>query len=103
MKKIISVLYLLVAALLLTGCAGVSGDFECNATTSDSCMTMEQANQKARQRTGDVKGKPAAVALPALVSLPLQAVNPAPAKTYGLPSRLSLVSPTLPTDRKSVV
>jgi type IV conjugative transfer system lipoprotein TraV len=38
------------SALLLTGCAGTESDFECNATTSDTCMTMEQANEKAKAR-----------------------------------------------------
>ncbi|HBT6130031.1 MULTISPECIES: type IV conjugative transfer system lipoprotein TraV, partial [Klebsiella] len=35
-------------ALLLTGCAGTETEFQCNATTSDTCMTMEQANEKAK-------------------------------------------------------
>lgn len=35
-------------ALLLSGCAGTSSEFECNATTSDTCMTMHQANDKAK-------------------------------------------------------
>lgn len=34
------------SALLLTGCAGTETEFECNATTSDTCMTMEQANEE---------------------------------------------------------
>ncbi len=34
------------SALLLTGCAGTETEFQCNATTSDTCMTMEQANEK---------------------------------------------------------
>ena len=41
----------LVAALLLAGCAGTASEFECNATTSDRCMTMEQANDMARNKT----------------------------------------------------
>ncbi|ENZ7914628.1 type IV conjugative transfer system lipoprotein TraV [Klebsiella aerogenes] len=41
---------------LLTACAGTGSDFECNATTSDTCMTMEQANEKAKkEETGSVK------------------------------------------------
>ena len=36
------------SALLLTGCAGTETEFQCNATTSDTCMTMEQANEKAK-------------------------------------------------------
>lgn len=38
------------SALLLTGCAGTETEFECNATTSDTCMTMEQANEKAKAK-----------------------------------------------------
>lgn len=86
-------------ALLLTGCAGVSGDLECNATTSDRCMTMGQANQKARQLSGDVAGKPAAAALPALVNPPpLASVTPS-ANLYALPARpvvASAVHPATP-------
>lgn len=62
--------------LLLAGCAGVSGDFECDATTSDRCMTMGQANQKARQQSDAAVGKPAAGALPGLVNPPPQASVP---------------------------
>lgn len=46
--------------LLLTGCAGVGSEFECNATTSDSCMTMEEANEKAKSMTDTSKAAPAA-------------------------------------------
>ncbi|WP_342221476.1 type IV conjugative transfer system lipoprotein TraV [Candidatus Fukatsuia endosymbiont of Tuberolachnus salignus] len=70
--------------LLLTGCAGVSGDFECDATTRDRCMTMEQANQKARQQEKTSKGKQAVASLPGLVNLSPSASDAAPAV---LPSR----------------
>ncbi|WP_176487220.1 type IV conjugative transfer system lipoprotein TraV [Candidatus Regiella insecticola] len=67
------------SVLLLTGCAGVGGDFECHATTRDRCMTMEQANQKARQQEKTSKGKQAVARLPDLVNLPLQISGTAPA------------------------
>lgn len=51
---------LCVLILLLTGCAGVGSEFECNATTSDSCMTMEEANKKAKSMTDTSKAAPAA-------------------------------------------
>ncbi|ELX8243937.1 TraV family lipoprotein, partial [Escherichia coli] len=35
-------------ALLLSGCAGMKSEFDCNATASNSCMTMDEANNKAR-------------------------------------------------------
>ncbi|MBF4180384.1 type IV conjugative transfer system lipoprotein TraV [Lelliottia nimipressuralis] len=58
-------------ALLLTGCAGVKSDFDCDATTSDRCMTMSQANQLARDKTGsDAPGKPAAGAARSPAELP---------------------------------
>lgn len=49
MKELI-LLIPLGSALLLTGCAGTETEFECNATTSDTCMTMEQANERRKQK-----------------------------------------------------
>lgn len=40
MKKII---FLMGAAALLSGCAGMNDDFDCNKTATDQCLTMEQA------------------------------------------------------------
>ncbi|SMG59752.1 type IV conjugative transfer system lipoprotein TraV [Cedecea sp. NFIX57] len=57
---------LLAGVCLLTGCAGVKSEFECNATSSDSCMTMQQANEKAKAVETPARGKPAATALPRL-------------------------------------
>ena len=95
MKRLL-LLPLVGGALLLTGCAGVSGDLECNATTSDRCMTMGQANHKARQLSGDVAGKPAAAALPALVNPPpLASVTPS-ANSYALPARPVVASAVRP-------
>ncbi|CAG9435650.1 hypothetical protein NVI2019_PEGOAJLN_03767 (plasmid) [Providencia alcalifaciens] len=59
---------------LLAGCsAGLKDSFDCNATAQDSCMTMEDANQKAAQKTQTVsplaqqQGKtPSSAGLPAL-------------------------------------
>lgn len=53
-------------ALLLSGCAGTSSEFECNATTSDTCMTMHQANDKAKLKEEGDTVKPDAGALPRL-------------------------------------
>ncbi|EAS2903929.1 type IV conjugative transfer system protein TraV [Salmonella enterica] len=53
-------------ALLLSGCAGTNSDFECTATTSDTCMTMEQANEKAKRLEQPETVKPAAASLPRL-------------------------------------
>lgn len=38
------------AVLALTGCAGMKDDFDCKAVASDSCMTMSQADDKARAK-----------------------------------------------------
>lgn len=38
-------------ALLLSGCAGMKSEFDCDATASNSCMTMDEANNKARSVT----------------------------------------------------
>nr|WP_254853929.1 TraV family lipoprotein [Salmonella enterica] len=68
MKKI--TLLLAGSALLLSGCAGVKSSFDCDATTSDTCMTMTKANQLARDKAAKQAGKPAAGGLPSLVNLP---------------------------------
>ncbi|MCV5926094.1 type IV conjugative transfer system lipoprotein TraV, partial [Escherichia coli] len=54
------------SALLLTGCAGTETEFQCNATTSDTCMTMEQANEKAKKLERSSEAKPVAASLPRL-------------------------------------
>ncbi len=56
----------LLGTLLLSGCAGTSSDFECDATTSDTCMTMEQANEKAKKMEQPADAKPVAASLPRL-------------------------------------
>lgn len=55
--KQISLFIPLLGTLLLSGCAGTNTEFECNATTSDTCMTMEQANEKAKKTGADLRGK----------------------------------------------
>ncbi|MEQ5075621.1 hypothetical protein ABN197_16940 [Providencia alcalifaciens] len=48
MKKLL----VLGALTLLAGCtAGMKDSFDCNATAQDSCMTMEEANQRASAQT----------------------------------------------------
>ncbi len=63
--KQISLFIPLLGTLLLSGCAGTKSDFECNATTSDTCMTMEQANDKAK-KLEQPEAKPVAASLPRL-------------------------------------
>jgi conjugal transfer pilus assembly protein TraV len=85
MKKIITV----TAIIMLTGCAGTASEFQCTGSATDRCMTMEQANRLAREKT--VKNSPAArtpvssagktgsAALPAVV-FPVSQVAPAAVK-----------------------
>ncbi|WP_300002465.1 type IV conjugative transfer system lipoprotein TraV [uncultured Cedecea sp.] len=54
------------SALLLTGCAGTETEFQCNATTSDTCMTMQQANEKAKSLEESSSVKAVAAGLPVL-------------------------------------
>ncbi len=78
--KQISFFIPLLGTLLLSGCAGTSTEFECNATTSDTCMTMEQANEKAKKLEQSSEAKPVAASLPRLAegnfrTMPVQTVT----------------------------
>lgn len=73
---------LLAGAGLLSGCAGMNSDFDCNTVAHDRCITMEQANQQAAGRTSPssvegASGKTDAAAetLPRLAPVP---VSPSP-------------------------
>ncbi len=78
--KQISLFIPLLGTLLLSGCAGTSTEFECNATTSDTCMTMEQANEKAKKLEQSSEAKPVAASLPRLAegnfrTMPVQTIT----------------------------
>ncbi|MER3630597.1 type IV conjugative transfer system lipoprotein TraV, partial [Klebsiella pneumoniae] len=78
--KQISLFIPLLGTLLLSGCAGTNTEFECNATTSDTCMTMEQANEKAKKLEQSSEAKPVAASLPRLAegnfrTMPAQTVS----------------------------
>lgn len=73
MSKVL--LMLLGGCVLLAGCAGGRSEFGCNATSTDSCMTMEQANEKAKTREEGSDAKPAATALPRLAEGPFSAIG----------------------------
>lgn len=68
---------------LLSGCAGMNSDFDCNKTATDQCLTTSEANKLAASGKSldslnaakDVK-KPAGETLPALRNTALP-VNPA--------------------------
>lgn len=97
MKKI--TLLLAGSALLLSGCAGVKSSFDCDATTSDTCMTMTKANQLARDKAAKQAGKPAAGGLPSLVNLPATSAVGVPSASRSAvnpPSGTRTVSTTPP-------
>lgn len=84
LNMLLPALLIAASASTLTGCAGVQSDFECSTTAGDSCMTMEDANHKAREMAAPAAGKQAATALPRLVNLPQRlasapAIQPVPA------------------------
>jgi len=76
-------------ALLLSGCAGVKSSFDCDATTSDTCMTMTKANQLARDKAAKQAGRPAAGGLPSLVNLPAASAAAVPSASRSVVSPAS--------------
>ncbi|RLM11803.1 type IV conjugative transfer system protein TraV [Gibbsiella quercinecans] len=85
------------SALLLTGCAGTETEFECNATTSDTCMTMEQANEKAKAREESASAKPVAAGLPRLAEGNFRTSSPV---SYPLPSQPDLTRARVVGDKE---
>lgn len=85
--------------LLLSGCAGVKSSFDCDATTSDTCMTMTKANQLARDKAAKNTGKQAAGGLPSLVNLPSTsaAVHPSASHSVGSTTSAGQVTSNRPT------
>ncbi|HDT4319739.1 TPA: type IV conjugative transfer system lipoprotein TraV [Klebsiella aerogenes] len=81
------------SALLLTGCAGTETDFQCNATTSDTCMTMEQANEKAKAKEERSEAKPVAAGLPRLADGNFRTTS---VNSYPLPPQPDLVQAKAP-------
>jgi len=65
----------LAAVAVLAGCAGAQSDFQCDATAGDTCMTMEAANDRARELAAPVK--PGVGALPSLAERHAASVVPA--------------------------
>ncbi|EAB6419110.1 type IV conjugative transfer system protein TraV [Salmonella enterica subsp. enterica] len=102
---------------LLAGCsAGLKDSFDCNATAQDSCMTMEDANPKAAQKTqtasplAQQQGKtPSSAGLPALAPLatPVVPITTTAVKTVSSTSSTStirtsrMLSPTSTTSTAS--
>lgn len=78
MNKIPLLTLTLGSILTLSGCAGTSSDFECDATTSDTCMTIEQANEKAKRLEEGSGVKPDVAALPRLAEGNFRTVSAQP-------------------------
>lgn len=78
MNKLAPLVMTLGSILLLSGCAGTASDFECNATTSDTCMTIEQANDKAKRLEESNTVKPDVAALPRLAEGNFRTVSAQP-------------------------
>lgn len=76
MNKIVPLALTIGSLLILSGCAGTASDFECNATTSDTCMTIEQANEKAKRLEESSAVKPDVVALPRLAEGNFRTASP---------------------------
>ncbi|NXZ90002.1 type IV conjugative transfer system lipoprotein TraV [Serratia fonticola] len=85
MNKIPLLTLTLGSILTLSGCAGTSSDFECNATTSDTCMTIEQANEKAKRLEEGSGVKPDVAALPRLAEGNFRTVSAQPLATPTAP------------------
>ena len=73
-----ALLMVLAGGLMLTGCAGMKSEFDCNDTASNGCMTMDEANNKARTMTENQKGKAAEGrrTLPPLAAVPVVKEKP---------------------------
>lgn len=78
------------SALLLSGCAGTETEFQCNATTSDTCMTMQQANEKAKTLEENASAKPVAAGLPQLAEGNFKTL---PSPTSPLPPQSTRLTP----------
>ncbi|EPR6207806.1 type IV conjugative transfer system lipoprotein TraV [Escherichia coli] len=83
-----ALLMVLASGLILTGCAGMKSEFDCNATASNGCMTMDEANNKARAMTETQKEK---------ATLPPLAVVPATGKDAVASGWMSVTKPVVVT------
>ena len=51
--KVLLTSLLCTTSLLMSGCSPMNSEFSCNATASDSCMTIEQVDAMTRYANGD--------------------------------------------------
>ncbi|WP_262216153.1 type IV conjugative transfer system lipoprotein TraV [Serratia ficaria] len=99
MKKLL-ILAVITTAALMTGCAGMNSDFECNKTAGDACLTMTEANALARSggsldtlQNGEktTSKKPAGESLPMLNNAP-PVLKPISAETAIHPASKAFVA-----------
>jgi conjugal transfer pilus assembly protein TraV len=106
MNKIMPITLALAGLLTLSGCAGTASDFECNATTSDTCLTIEQANEKAKRLEEASAVKPGAASLPRLAeghfrTTSAQSLTPPAAPATTTASRNTPLTGTQPALRQA--
>lgn len=62
------------SVLLLSGCAGMKSEFNCNESAENGCLTIDEANDRARAKT---EGEKQQIRLPELAEMkPVAAVSP---------------------------
>ena len=52
-SRIVLFITISTTALLMSACSPMNSEFSCNATASDSCMTIEQVDAMTRYADGD--------------------------------------------------
>lgn len=75
--------------LLLSGCAGMKSEFDCTETADNGCITMDEANNRARAKT---EGDKQQVRLPKLAEVTLMPVQPSVTSVSAAPSRTPVVT-----------
>lgn len=92
--KRLSLLTTVSGLLLLSGCAGTESRFQCNETTHDSCMTMAQANKKAKLHEETPLIKKDAHRLPKLTERGVRAQLPEPRKRLAFSQKTRRLTPS---------
>ncbi|EDX7779567.1 type IV conjugative transfer system lipoprotein TraV [Salmonella enterica subsp. enterica serovar Hvittingfoss] len=77
------------SALLLSGCAGMKSEFDCTETADNGCLTMDEANNRARAKT---EGDKPQVRLPKLAEVTPVSVEPSVTSVSVASSRTPVVT-----------
>lgn len=75
--------------LLLSGCTGMKSEFDCTETADNGCLTMDEANNRARVKT---EGDKQQVRLPKLAEVTPMPVQPSVTSVSVAPSRTPVVT-----------